>query len=496
MNLKIPGKIKRLIKGRQWYHQRFDGSPLYLYFIAEAEIRREDRKPSGTEAEMRVSFFEKSGKGDWYIPMSDIERGSRLLINLAKKDKWIGRKLLRRWKSDEQKAQHFFDVFYKINLSRLRDLELLQLFDRYYKLFTNRFTSSAVIDHFALGTDQLIADMLRRDIGKINKPSDFMKAFSIVTAPVHQSFINNAEMDLLNIAINYPTNAVRIREYQNRYFWISNNYIDSKVLSVKHFKNEINIWLKSGADLRFKYRQLKNTPLINLRTKTRFIKKHQLSDLLKTLLKISEDFTWWQDERKKATYLNIYLGTSIIGEMARRRGYNSQSTKYLLPHEVKGMFFHGSPSKSELTARMKGSSYVVWKKGSYIVCGDGVSELRKLMFPAKARDVVKDIRGLTVSAGRVVGPVKIIGSAREVGKVQKGDILVAVMTRPDYITGIKKAAAIVTNEGGITCHAAIVARELGIPCIIATKIATEVLRDGDLVEVDANHGVVKVLNRR
>ena len=68
------------------------------------------------------------------------------------------------------------------------------------------------------------------------------------------------------------------------------------------------------------------------------------------------------------------------------------------------------------------------------------------------------------------------------------------MTRPDYIIGIKKAAAIVTNEGGITCHAAIVSRELGIPCIIGTKIATEVFKDGDLVEVNANHGVVKKIS--
>ena len=65
------------------------------------------------------------------------------------------------------------------------------------------------------------------------------------------------------------------------------------------------------------------------------------------------------------------------------------------------------------------------------------------------------------------------------------------MTRPDYIAGMKKAAAIVTNEGGITCHAAIVSRELGIPCIIGTKIATQVFKDGDLVEVNANHGWVR-----
>ena len=68
------------------------------------------------------------------------------------------------------------------------------------------------------------------------------------------------------------------------------------------------------------------------------------------------------------------------------------------------------------------------------------------------------------------------------------------MTRPEYVTAMKKAAAIVTDEGGITCHAAIVARELGIPCIIGTKVATKTLKDGEMVEVRANHGYVRVIH--
>lgn len=77
----------------------------------------------------------------------------------------------------------------------------------------------------------------------------------------------------------------------------------------------------------------------------------------------------------------------------------------------------------------------------------------------------------------------------------EGEILVTGMTRPEYVPLMKKAAAIVTDEGGITCHAAIVSRELKKPCIIGTKIATQVLNDGDLVEVDAERGVVRVLER-
>ena len=78
-------------------------------------------------------------------------------------------------------------------------------------------------------------------------------------------------------------------------------------------------------------------------------------------------------------------------------------------------------------------------------------------------------------------------------RVKQGDILAASMTTPDYVSAMKKAKAIITDEGGITCHAAIVSRELGIPCVIGTKIATKALKDGDVVEVDADKGVVKIL---
>ncbi|MBU4015196.1 phosphoenolpyruvate synthase, partial [Patescibacteria group bacterium] len=80
-------------------------------------------------------------------------------------------------------------------------------------------------------------------------------------------------------------------------------------------------------------------------------------------------------------------------------------------------------------------------------------------------------------------------------KMEKVDILVAGMTSPEFIIVMKKAKAIITDHGGMTSHAAIVSRELGIPAIIGTKIATQVLKDGDLVEVDADKGVVKILEK-
>ncbi len=100
------------------------------------------------------------------------------------------------------------------------------------------------------------------------------------------------------------------------------------------------------------------------------------------------------------------------------------------------------------------------------------------------------LQGLGASPGIAFGPVKIIHSLSELGKVSKGDVLVTEMTTPDFVPAMKRATAIVTNQGGSTCHAAIVSRELGIPCVVGTKTATEVLPDGGVITVDAKRGVV------
>jgi len=89
-----------------------------------------------------------------------------------------------------------------------------------------------------------------------------------------------------------------------------------------------------------------------------------------------------------------------------------------------------------------------------------------------------------------VGKVKKIKSVNEIGRIEEGDVLVTTMTNPDMVPAMKKAVAVITDEGGRTCHAAIVSREFGIPCIVGTQNSTEILQDGMVVTVDATRGVV------
>jgi len=100
------------------------------------------------------------------------------------------------------------------------------------------------------------------------------------------------------------------------------------------------------------------------------------------------------------------------------------------------------------------------------------------------------VKGTGASPGLAKGTVKIITDMSQLSKIDHGDILVTEMTDPDFVPAMEKSSGIVTDKGGATCHAAIVSRELGIPCIVNTRTATSVLKDGDLVTVDAFHGLV------
>ena len=100
------------------------------------------------------------------------------------------------------------------------------------------------------------------------------------------------------------------------------------------------------------------------------------------------------------------------------------------------------------------------------------------------------VAGLPAASGRVAGRVRVLRSPAEGPSLQPGEVLVAPMTNPDWLPTMRRAAAVVTDSGGATCHAAIAARELGVPCVVGTRSATTVLRAGRLVTVDGAAGEV------
>jgi pyruvate, water dikinase len=136
--------------------------------------------------------------------------------------------------------------------------------------------------------------------------------------------------------------------------------------------------------------------------------------------------------------------------------------------------------------------WAIEKNEIYIVQSRAITtttkEIKNELVVGKPGQVL--VKGETASAGFASGPVKIIKDSSELDKIDQGDVLVTAMTTPDMVPGMQKACAIVTNEGGMTCHAAIVSREMGTPCIVGTEDATKVLQEGQLVTVHASKGVV------
>lgn len=505
------------VKSKGWYHQRFDGCPHLLLPIAHAEVRKEGRKPSGTEAYCRCAIF-GWGKTDWYMLDEDNERATKLFLEKSKEDTRFTASLMEKWADDERR---FYEVCSRVegaDLGSLSDDGLLGLHDELMESYIRRCTSSSIIDGFALGSDGVIAKRIQGHLKEIGKDSEYDRLFSVLTAPVHLSFTNEAELSLLKVAaaikrkpeaeglfressideilmrISEFDADMRVSEHQRNYFWIHNNYNDAFVLTEEYFIGEIKKLLLEGIDVEHEFDYISNHPQNNKEAKERLMDELSLPSDIRALLRYSEDFTHWQDERKKSTFFATHYLSIVLSEIGKRTGFSLDELKQLLPFETKRAF-EGSITKLELKKR-KGGFFVFFKEKEAFVTTDEktISDMRgyfdSMHLPKKEIDTIK---GLCASIGKAKGKVKVLKSAREISKIEKGDILVAVMTRPDYVVAMKKAGAIVTDEGGITCHAAIVARELRIPCVIATKFATKALKDGDVVEVDADKGEIRII---
>lgn len=203
-------------------------------------------------------------------------------------------------------------------------------------------------------------------------------------------------------------------------------------------------------------------------------------------------------EKQGHVFFNKAINTfySLLQELAKRKGWESASLKYVTFQELTENIENQKPLPIGEVKKRQNSTFA-YINGEIIYEPEIDQRLKVLGYKLAKEDAsnVPKLKGMVANKGVVRGKVKVVYSRNQLSKVKEGDILVAPMTSPWYMQAIHKSSAIVTDEGGITCHAAIVSRELKKPCIIGTKIATEILKDGDLIEVDADKGEVKILSK-
>lgn len=203
-----------------------------------------------------------------------------------------------------------------------------------------------------------------------------------------------------------------------------------------------------------------------------------------------------RDERKDEISKAI-TGAFRVGErMLSETGIDTKMLRYITSKELLRGKAYLENHREDILRRPKGFSILFFNNGdeeySYDKAEEIIDQLAKKHLEQHAGG---EIRGQSANKGLVRGRVRIVRDPNRTS-LQKGDVLVTGMTRPEFVPLMKIASAIITDEGGITCHAAIVSRELNIPCIIGTKVSTQMLKDGDMVEVDADNGVVRILDKQ
>lgn len=194
----------------------------------------------------------------------------------------------------------------------------------------------------------------------------------------------------------------------------------------------------------------------------------------------------------KLTGLNL---RSWLGPLLKKYNYPSEYVRLMTVSEIKNFVENKKlPSKNILEKRSLGYVFI---GGRIVVANDFNKFLIKnhlLIANVDSTSNNNTISGVVACQGKIVrGKVRKIYNSYGVKDLKSGEVLVTPMTSPEYLSAMKKASAIITDEGGLTCHAAIVARELKKPCIIGTKFATKILNDGQIIEVDAQKGIIKII---
>lgn len=216
---------------------------------------------------------------------------------------------------------------------------------------------------------------------------------------------------------------------------------------------------------------------------------------LKELVLLSHEYVFMRTDRIDAWKEAMFALTPFVGSLAQMIGNECEleDAGELFYWEIVSLLQDGKkPEVSELKARAQHKGVFLYKKDGSCFVSDPM-EKQKILSSIVAEVGIKEIKGVVACKGKVTGPVSIILNDNDFKKFKKGDVLVAVWTEPKFTSYMQMASAIVTDEGGLTSHAAIVSRELRIPCVIGTRNATKVLKNGDIVEVDAEKGIVRKL---
>ncbi|MBP6944819.1 hypothetical protein KBD61_00815 [Patescibacteria group bacterium] len=297
---------------------------------------------------------------------------------------------------------------------------------------------------------------------------------AILMQPTRPSFLQDYQE-----AIHQIESGMSIEEVQRGYFWIKTSYETVSELTEAQIRADALLSGEGAFD-----------PVI-IQKKVQLIEVVKESERLAAFVHVLDVLVALQDTRKanvlRSNYAIYHLLLRLQPQVPE---WSIHELLSFTPTELISLVDGTLPvdQRERIQARNHRSVWVATPAWFAVSTHDEpVQALSKLLEPT----LESSVKGFVAYKGTVRGSARIILSEHDFAKMQPGDILITSMTRPEFLPMMRKASAFVTNEGGITCHAAVVARELQKPCIIGTRTATTSFKDGEMIEVDAEKGIVR-----
>jgi phosphohistidine swiveling domain-containing protein len=440
---------------------------------------------------------------EWYLEKKWAFQLGRVLIDDFTSNNKYAKKFRKEWNKFYNRAKSVSGrIIWKMDMKRLKDNQLKKFYLDWFSA-SEHFNaySNATID----AVDEVLQEDIRAELKKIVKDKIlFEEAWRIITTPTEPTYIQKRDLGALEIArrmksaggkkINWKKYEKEISSLVKRYWWTTLGWMADKKYLKPEARKEITRFLRDNK-LDEKYWQFKNFSKVTEEAKKKELAKINATERLRKILKVFEEVAIFKDQRKEGQVHLVAANKKLIEEIARRKKELKYRDLVWLTDTELVKYLEGKRSLKKVSdARKEHTIVVVLKNNIIIKEGADARELRNKIFPKENKKAVRAFGGLPASRGYTKGKVFISLSPDHANKnVKKGEILVTPQTTPDFVPAMRRAGAVITDEGGATSHAAIISRELNIPCIVGAKIATQVLKTGDKIEVDATKGVVKII---
>lgn len=379
----------------------------------------------------------------------------------------------------------------KLDYKNMAVRHLLESFTRYVNL-TLRYGYCILIPLFA---EEELEKRLKLLIQKKFK-TDREKIFQILSAPSKPSVVCQEEISLLRLAEMSKKGmdiSREIKKHLEKFSWLKNNSFDANFSTAYEIEERIEK-LKKG-NPREKLKTLNQKAKIARAEFQKYRKFFSHDQKALSLIETVRETIYFRSWRTERYYRNAYYLQPLLKKISNLLGLiNIKDIFYLTPFEIKDLLVERKRADiKEIKKRAKGYLLYSNNEGNIILSGQAMREIKKKF--VIGRSILKySNHGQIAYVGKALGPARIIFNKEELKKLKDGEILITSSTTPDYVPFLKRAKAIITEEGGILCHAAVISRELHIPCIIGVKAATKNFQNGDLVEISLE-GKITILKK-